>query len=320
VATYVVHDNKDNPKLSKRGEDQSLPLLLRAIFLDAATGKITTTHDWPSGSRSAIIVTAPGDKIVTRIGDELTLYGTDLEKVKSIRLPPSPVGAWGALPSPTGKNILLVTVNTPDLQKRRELMLWVQTDTLEIVHSWDAQPIGSVSITDDEIILSTWCEYVDCPGLEVRNVSSDWKAIGPGYTKPDFVDEFTFFLRGDRNQRIPARLVRTNGETIFTDKQPSEGGALWDRPVVSSEGKRFVAPGLKSEGGNATLDINGHVVLKTLLVYDLPAVKQPQVLDVNVPAIKDVMKFALSPDGSRLAVLNKEIVYIFDLPAVTPAH
>ena len=45
-----------------------------------------------------------------------------------------------------------------------------------------------------------------------------------------------------------------------------------------------------------------------------------QVFDVNVPAIKDVMQFALSPDGSRLGVLNKEIVYIFDLRAVTPAH
>jgi hypothetical protein len=154
----------------------------------------------------------------------------------------------------------------------------------------------------------------------VRNVSSGWKVIGPGNTEPDFVDEFTFFLRGDPNEKIPARLVRTNGEIIFADKQPSEGGARWDRPVVSSEGKRFVAPGLKGEGGSEVLDINGHVVLKTLLVYDLPPVKQPQVLDVNVPAIKDVMEFALSPDGSRLAVLNKEIVYVFDIPAVAPTH
>ena len=200
------------------------------------------------------------------------------------------------------------------------MRLWVQTDTLEIIHSWDAQPIGSVSITDDEMVMSTWCHYLDCSGLEVRYLSSDWKVIGPGYTEPDFVDESTFFLRGDPNEKIPARLVRTNGETIFADKQPSEGGARWGRPVVSSEGKRFVAPGLKEKGGNATLDINGHMVLKTILVYDLPAVKQPQVFDVNVPAIKDVMQFALSPDGSRLGVLNKEIVYIFDLRAVTPAH
>ena len=82
VATYVVHENKGNPKLSKRGEDQNLPLLLRAIFLDAATGKITTTRDWPSDSRGSIIVTASGGKIITLVGDELTLYGTDLEKVE----------------------------------------------------------------------------------------------------------------------------------------------------------------------------------------------------------------------------------------------
>ena len=315
VATYVVHEDKSNPKLSNRGEDQNLPLLLRAIFLDAATGKITTTHDWPSGSSDAYIVTASGGKIVTLAGDKLTLYGIDLEKVRSVTLPPLRIGWWGAQPSFTGKNMLVETPDMSDPGKHRELRLWVQTDPLEIIHSWDPQPFGSVSITDDEMLLSTWCDYADCLGLELRNVSSDWKVIGPGYTEPDFVDESTFFLRGDWNQKIPAQLVRTNGEIIFADKRPSEGGVRWGRPVVSSEGKRFVAPGLKGEGGNDFLDIDGHVVLKTLLVCDLPVVKQPQVLDVNAPAIKDVMQFALSPDGSRLAVLNKEIMYVFDLPA-----
>ena len=314
VATYVIHSKDTNPRLAKRDEDKNLPLLLRAIFVDTDTGKITKTLDWPAKSRNATVVTVSDGKIVALDGDELTLYG-DLQKLKSIRLPLSPVGSWGAVSSPSGKNLLLATVSMIDSDTRRAVRLWVRTDSLEIVHAWNSEPIGSVSISDDGIVLSTWCVQADCLGLEVKKESSDWKVIGPGYTKPIFVDDTTFCVLGEqiRGAWTPARLFRTDGQIVFSDKQPSAEGSHWDQPVVSSGGKRFVAPGLKSEGGNAVLDINGHVALKTLLVYDLPAVKRPQIVDVNAPRITGVMRFALSPDGFRLGVLNREILYVFDL-------
>lgn len=66
------------------------------------------------------------------------------------------------------------------------------------------------------------------------------------------------------------------------------------------------------------MDIDGHTVLRSLLVFDISSHRQPYVLDVKGPKIKDLRPndFALSPDGSQLAVLNNETVYVFALPPI----
>jgi hypothetical protein len=73
IATFVTREGKGNPKVSRRdASDETLPLRLRAVFLDAATGRITDTTDWPSQSRDAAIVATHDGKLVAQTGDELT--------------------------------------------------------------------------------------------------------------------------------------------------------------------------------------------------------------------------------------------------------
>ena len=191
---------------------------------------------------------------------------------------------------------------------------------LETLQSWDAQPVGAVSISDDKIALSTWCNHIGCEReqrkLEIRGLSTDWTTIGPGDSEPSFVNADMLFVRPlPTEQGSPAMLAGTNGQVVFKENQPLPGGIRWQAPVRSAEGNRFVVPGSRVEGAHPTLDIGGHAVLKTLLVYDLSS-NQHYVLDVKGPKIKGEMKFALSPDGSRLAVLNNETVEVFDLPPV----
>ena len=53
VATFAVRE-EGKPQLSlPDGLDRASPIRLRAIFLDAARGKITAAPDWPSASRYA---------------------------------------------------------------------------------------------------------------------------------------------------------------------------------------------------------------------------------------------------------------------------
>ena len=260
VATFVTHkDEAGNPKLYGR-EGKSLPLRLRAVFLDSASGKITATREWPSESRHAGIVATLGGKFVTQTGNELMLYSSDLEKLKTLSLPPSPSQfEWYAIPSSTGKNILLTIGHEEWMSSWK----WVETDNLELAHSWEAQPVGTVSITDDKIALSTLCADFGCeqpPKLEIRGLATDWSIIGPGRNGYIFfVNEDELFLPGDPRPdvkpSIPARLIRTNGQTIFTETELSGGSEWWNPPVRSSEGKRFVAPGLHFEGAHAALDI-----------------------------------------------------------------
>jgi hypothetical protein len=78
VATLVTREKK--PSLSSRdGSDTTLPLRLRRVFLDATTGKVTATPDWPSNSRNAGIIAVHDGRFVTEVGNELTLYASDPE-------------------------------------------------------------------------------------------------------------------------------------------------------------------------------------------------------------------------------------------------
>ena len=54
---------------------------LRAIFLDADTGKIAAALAWPTESRIAGIVTTYEGKFVAQTGNDLTLYHESREKV-----------------------------------------------------------------------------------------------------------------------------------------------------------------------------------------------------------------------------------------------
>jgi hypothetical protein len=99
VATFVTREGGDKPRLSRRGvSDESLPLRLRAVLLDATSGKVKATTDWPAESRSARIVAARDGKFVTQTGNELTLYPSDLKELKKLRLPPTEEFGWGGHP------------------------------------------------------------------------------------------------------------------------------------------------------------------------------------------------------------------------------
>ena len=314
AATFLTRESQINSALPRRG-DQNLPLRLRGVFLDTERGKITAIRDWPTQSTLARIVAAEDGKFVTQRGDELTLYGPDLQQLKETNLPPAhDQDEWVAGPaSPTGRSIL---VRLLVAEGRLESWRWVEIHTLQITHSWEAQPRAAiVSITDNRILRDGICACAQ-DKLELRGLSTEWTIIGPGLFRDIFFlnDDLFFMPNFPIKPGAPALIVRSDGEVLFTYKQPSEGGVFWRRAVPSTEGKRFVIIGVRSEGKQPVLDISGHWVLKRILVGDLSSGAQPYALDVKGPKISGQMQFALSPNGLRLAVLNKETVQVFDLP------
>lgn len=142
VATFVTREGK--PTLSQRdNSDPNQPLRLRAIFLDVDAGKVTSTQSWPSESRFAEIVAANGGKFVAQTGTRLTLYSSDAKELKKLDLPPPPqdFGHWRANTSRTGKSILFSTNNL--MTTSPILWIWVDTDSLQVVHSWKEVQSGS---------------------------------------------------------------------------------------------------------------------------------------------------------------------------------
>jgi hypothetical protein len=174
---------------------------------------------------------------------------------------------------------------------------------------------GEVAISDKTISMIA-CSFYPCrcnPNVEVRGFATEWKTVaaneGRPQSSPRFLNEDTIFLSGH-----PWKLLQTDGKVILTENAPFEGSTA----ISSSSGQRFVVPFFQSKGGVAALDISAHGELKTLSVYDAPFHERSYRLEVKGPKIKELAQLALSPDGSKLAILYDELVYLFQLPPPPP--
>ena len=304
VATFVTREGQ--PELASRdGLEASLPLRLRPVFLNANTGKVLTTLDLPTDSRNAGVIAVHDGRFVTQRGNELTLYTPDLKPLKQLKLPLVESG-WIAYPSPSGKNVLLL----PSGHKAGS-WLWLDTDSLQILHSWEDNQNGDVAMADDKIamITCTWSHNCD-PRLEIRTANEVWKPISPGsrQSHPQFVSDDMLFLSGH-----PAKLIRADGGVVFVEDRFSGCGSGAVFP--SANALRFVVPSCKLKGNASASDMGGYQLLQRIYIYDAPFQELAFVLDVGGAKSKGLMRFAVSPDGSKLAILNDESIEVLQLPA-----
>ena len=313
VATFVTSEGKVGLSRHDRS-DPNLPVQLRAIFLDASNGRVMSTQAWPSESRFAGIVATNGGSFITQRGVVLTRYSPDAQEVGRLSLPPiqQDLLGWAAHTSPTGRNILFGIHN---LHTRDQTSwVWVDASSLEVVRSWTDAQSGSVGISDNSIsmIACSFYPYRCDPSVELRSLATEWKTIAPidrrPQSSPRFVNDDTIFISGH-----PWKLLQTDGTTVFTESAPFEGSMA----IRSASGQRFMVPFFQSKGGFPALDISAHGELKTIAVYDAPFHTRSYKLKMIGPTIKDDTQFALSPDGSLLAILYDESIYLFHLPPIS---
>lgn len=323
LATFITREVSKPSLSSRNSSDLNQPLRLRAVFLQAETGQVKSTQAWPSESRIAGVVAVIDGKFVTQTGVTLTLYSysSDAREVKKLSLPalPEDVSSWHAHSSPTGRSILFEDSDWRTASPKSWIL--VNTDDLQIIRSWKEEQSGRVGISDSMIAMAAcmFAEYHCDPNLKVKSLATEWRTIAQiqksGWVwAPQFVNNDIVFL-----PYAPWELLKTDGKVVLTEADP-KGGA----PITSAGGQRFVVPFFKLVGKVESLDIGGHGELKNFSVYDAPFQKQSYKLEVKGAKIrsisnKSVAQLALSPDGSKLAVLYEESVYVFELPPAPPA-
>jgi hypothetical protein len=326
AATFVIPAKKTAPKLATRAqEDGSSPFRVRTAVINASTGRVLATPEWPSNSRAAGIISADDRGFVTQTGGKLTLVSPELKAVKQMNLPTCAVdngkasgGDWSPSASWSGRRALLIS--GPVWSK--SCWLWIDTERLQVLASWQDERTGAVAVSDDRLVLQPFGRHFGDPPLplKVAMPAGDWKAIPetlnastPQFVGPDLV----YFHRPqaiDHPDPAEALLIRTDGSVLFR-LETTPKGWVPGRAAVSRTGIRFVILQGQMKGGVQGLDIAGHSILKEFLVYDSLSQVSSYTIQVRESKAKNGSA-SPSPDGRHLAVLGypEPTLEIFELP------
>lgn len=328
LLVHVV--SRDLSRLSSRESPEvSSTFRLRAWVIDANSGEMEGLKEW--GTRpynSEVWVTSGG--VLVKTGGILKLYSPDFAQARDLPLALDPNGSYFVSVSTSGQTIVI----SHYLRKEQNYVTHIDVldaRTLKIRGSWDQYPpIFRFSMSDkgfatvrDGVVAMT--ELGSAERSKVVTVSAALKrSCAAGGAGPRVVSDDLIVLRGCKE----VLLVTSAGASISLDTfngdgSPAASGSRCKpyntetsgKVAVASDGARFVAlalPALKIKKpvlGERRTCLDGLWVA----VYDLTLKKR--ILAVNVdPLPENNYDFALSPDGSTLAILSDRKVSVYPVP------
>jgi hypothetical protein len=306
----IVHEvDVDTSQLSSReSPDISSPFRLRTSIIDANSGKTVLTKEWGARSRSTSLQVTSGG-VVIRTGDVLRLCSRDLKELHQLAIPTVPFEGWEIRVSPTGRTVLLNDRHLNRWQSISSSRLQVlDGDTFNTKFDWtESALIGNYGITDRLIAATPFGSRRQVIATEFG--TGIWKPIydlsgencAPGLSQHFVTD--TLMVCGGRKD---ITVSSTSGEVLFQDALAKNEGFV--REFEIAQDGHTVAAML--ENFSDIWDTGGHISSLRALVYDLSARKRVMTIVVSPPP-KHRYDAALSPDGSKLAILNDHRVSLY---------
>ena len=305
----IVYSTEQSGELSSREIPHSYRLRLRV--LDARSGNTVLTKDLGTRAHDSAVLSISGGVLI-KTGDVVKAYSADLERERNIIFPEDKDGILVPSVSPTGKTIM---INALDPGQRTSNLYVFDAETLDMTYSWRQTPplIRDYSISDQEIAAtdSGWHHSV------VRSrfgYSKDWRLMVDN-TKSGCISLWPNLIAvGVAVARICKDLWVLEAAGMSYSLGPLDG-AISSKIAVAQEG-RYIAVSLDS------VEVQKHILRESssrvtgtrIAVYDLA--ERKQVLTVKVdPVSRNDYDFALSPDGSKLAILNDRAVSVCSVPA-----
>jgi hypothetical protein len=326
LAVTFVTRASGRPELQKRGEPGTTgsAFQLDGVLIEARSGKVISRPVWPSSSKYAGIVAANDQGFVIQRDDALELLSAESKLVKRMPLSPLPADEyahdsfWTPHPSWSGRRLLML-----GWRNASSIWLWVDTDNLEVLKSWQDVRTGSVAATEHQLVMQVNSKHTGDPPpfLEASVPAGPWKPLrstADAYAA-QFVGQNLLYFKRVLARGMPpesaAFLMRTDDEELIRLESPRSGWGLGPA-AVSRAGNRFVIIIGETKGAYWALDIGGHQVLRGLIIYDAPFELPVYTLAVQHSKIRNPDIVALSPDGRHLAVLSypESIVEVFELP------
>ena len=302
----IVYALQPSGRLSSRvSHEISSGFRLRLHVLDAQTGKERLSKDVSVRSHgSAVQVTAGG--ILVNTGEVIKLFSADFSKVKNLTSPTNGVEGWLSNVSPTGTTIL---ANRFNVKTNSSYLTVFDARTLEPKFSWNSPLLlNNCSISDRRIAALE-------NGFVVRSDfgRTSWETIGKGAGICG--GNVPIFYSDDALVYGCTKLIAASveGGTLMAEELPREVRVLAKKAVAQKEQRVAVSLHTVEVKKHLLTEPSSRATAIHIAVYDLSQKKR--ILTVSVaPLPKNDYDFALSPDGSKLAVLNDRRASVYSVP------
>ncbi len=300
----IVHALEPSGQLSsRRSHEISSAYRLRVRIIDVQSGMVRLAKDFNARPyRSTVQVTSGG--ILVNAGEIVKLYSTDFANAHNLTAPSADEGDMSITSvSPTGKTIMINHFNPKWNVSHLDVF---DAGTLTLKWSWSESPrlYNDYSISDRGIAAAR-----NAGNSVIEFGHPTWAVVGKGTGHCD--GNLPTLYSDDELVYGCSKLIAasTNGQVLMTEALPG-GDEVSGRRAVAQE-TRFIALALKSIEVKRHLftETNVRVTALRIVVYDMTVKKQILAVPVE-PLPKSAYDFALSPDGSKLAILNDRMVTV----------
>lgn len=299
----VVHQIESTLVLSSRQDEEQSAFRLYVSVYDARSGKSVASRDW--GTRlhgSALYVVSGG--FLMKSGSLLRLMSNEFEQVRQVELGPESEGrTWDVAVSATGRTIL-----TTRSDKTSSSFKTFSADSLEANTKWsEPAPFHALySISDTAIVAADRKQrhiITSSFGTGTWNlVDREFGCVGIPVATADLL------VNGACNR---LSVLSLDGNVLMEDQ--TEKGVSVEQEVVLSRNGKFIAVSLaRGRRSGHWLDPDVSRSTTRVAVYDLSARKRIFVVDV-APMPGAGYEYALSPTGSKLAVLSNGSVSVYSV-------
>jgi hypothetical protein len=350
AATFITQEPAHD--LRARDAANPPPYTLHAIFLDAASGKILKTLEWPVPDSNAGIFSHYDGGFLFFSTERVVLYSAGWQPVKELLLPQLREPHASLLDIAVSPSAKVIMIRLP--RDRSPFCIRIVTDTLE----GSEQPCGTpprLTISDREMAASrgrNGTKEIDSNGpqfdphnygalryefaIEMRAESGELHTLcetadpsGSYCVGSQFVSDKRIVLFGEHS----LALLDLAGQMIFMQKFDLDDAWIdpTGKPVhQSADGQRFAVA--FNESHRKLWPAGGTVVLSAselpaefperIQIFDVKTNDWIYMLDNKKKQFPQIWGLALSPSGSQLAIDSGGVVQTYALPATvaTPSH
>ncbi len=336
-ATHLLFTFHQHRLLRRDPHETGESQLIRAVVLELPSGKETASAEWRMNNRQRYLWPIADGKVLVRQGDELAVAGADLELHPILRLPTT---LRDTFVSPRGEMLVVesdLERHTPEEHKAQELR------ALRLGDNPPPEDIQIRMIRLDEKAL-VFRARADQPAKLIANdtgyltrnetTPNQWEVRLHPFTDPDpkagkVVGQVASLCEPDddliNSSTVLVRTCPIHTADHLTQAFKLDGKHLWDGRwranftwptyATAANGSTFAVGWLGVSHPIDNFDPVSDTDVEAQVIYVLDAKTGGLRLSVAIkPILTAGQNFALSPDGNRLAVLNRGALEVYDVP------